>query len=56
MIIRISIYESDYTPITIYRSPAKAEGTEEEVWAVFQRVRDQIEERDGLQKKRKKKL
>ncbi|MDR6224418.1 arsenate reductase (thioredoxin) [Desmospora profundinema] len=28
-----------------FDDPAKAEGTEEEVWAVFQRVRDQIEER-----------
>lgn len=27
-----------------FDDPAKAEGTEEEVWAVFQRVRDQIEE------------
>ncbi|PWA08381.1 arsenate reductase (thioredoxin) [Pueribacillus theae] len=28
-----------------FEDPAKAEGTEEEKWAVFQRVRDQIEER-----------
>ncbi|PTM59931.1 arsenate reductase (thioredoxin) [Desmospora activa] len=28
-----------------FDDPAKAEGTEEDVWAVFQRVRDQIEER-----------
>ncbi|SDC04266.1 arsenate reductase [Melghirimyces thermohalophilus] len=28
-----------------FDDPAKMEGTEEEVWAVFQRVRDQIEER-----------
>lgn len=28
-----------------FDDPAKAEGTEEEVWAVFQRVRDEIGER-----------
>ncbi|MFC4076129.1 arsenate reductase (thioredoxin) [Salinithrix halophila] len=28
-----------------FDDPAKVEGTEEEVWGVFQRVRDQIEER-----------
>lgn len=28
-----------------FEDPAKAEGTEEEVWAVFQRVRDEIGER-----------
>jgi arsenate reductase len=28
-----------------FEDPAKATGTEEEKWAVFQRVRDQIEER-----------
>ncbi|QKG85288.1 arsenate reductase (thioredoxin) [Kroppenstedtia pulmonis] len=28
-----------------FDDPAKAQGTEEEVWAVFQRVRDQVEER-----------
>lgn len=39
------------TPPHVHRAhwgfddPAKAEGTEEEVWAVFRRVRDQIEER-----------
>lgn len=28
-----------------FEDPAKAEGTEEEVWAVFQRVRDELGER-----------
>src|SRR5699024_5973478 len=28
-----------------FDDPAKAEGTEEEKWSVFQRVRDEIEER-----------
>jgi arsenate reductase len=28
-----------------FDDPAKAEGTEEEVWEVFQRVRDEIGER-----------
>ena len=31
-----------------FDDPAKADGTEEEKWAVFQRVRDQIEERIKL--------
>ncbi|SOC22728.1 arsenate reductase [Ureibacillus xyleni] len=39
------------TPITVKREhwgfddPAKAQGTEEEMWAVFQRVRDEIGDR-----------
>ncbi|HET7819845.1 MAG TPA: arsenate reductase, partial [Bacteroidia bacterium] len=28
-----------------FDDPAKAEGTEDEKWAVFQRVRDEIEQR-----------
>jgi len=28
-----------------FDDPAKAKGTEEEIWKVFQRVRDEIEER-----------
>ena len=54
LVVTLCSHAADYCPVTPphikrvhwgFDDPAKAEGTEEEKWAFFQRVRDEIEAR-----------